>query len=249
LVATVNVLGPFKVDSRPLTLRPKDAQPPAPAGAARAPVARWKLDETQSASAADASGRNHAGRVQGRPRWIAAQGQARAALEFDGAGSYVDCGDAADFDFRNALTISLWVNPRELKKSGQTLVAKGSDTWSLRSEGKTGKVVFALEGPQTTGKDRPKATRARSKRPLDDGRWYHVVGVYDGQRIALYVNGELEESVTASGTVALNTEPVWLGNNSASRDAYFNGSLADVRLYGYGLTEAEIQALHGETGK
>jgi hypothetical protein len=247
LVATVNVLGPFKVDSRPLTLRPKDTKPPATEGAARAPVARWKLDETQGAAAADAASSTHRGQVQGRPRWIAAQGQARAALDLDGASSYVDCGDAADFDFRNALTVSLWVNPRELKKSGQTFAAKGNDTWSLRSEGKTGKVVFALDGPQTTGKDRAKATRARSRRPLDDGHWHHVAGVYDGQRIALYVDGELEESVTASGTVALNTEPVWLGNNSAARDAYFNGALADVRLYGCGLTEAEIKALHLET--
>jgi hypothetical protein len=248
-VATVNVLGPFKVLSRSLTLRPKDAKPPATGGPARAPVARWKLDETQGTEAADASDQRHPAQVQGNPRWAPRTERAGGALELDGAKNYMDCGDAADFDFRDGLTVSLWLRPRDLKKSAQTLAAKGSDTWSLRSEGKTGKLVFALDGPQTTGRDKRKAPRVQSKRPVDDGQWHHVAGVYDGQRIALYVDGELEESVTASGPVALNTEPVWLGNNSAARGAYFNGWLADVRLYGCGLTEAEIKALHRETGR
>ena len=248
-MATVNVLGPFKVLSRPLTLRPKDSKPPAATGSARAPLARWKLGEAPGAEAADGSGRGHPGQIQGNPRWGQGPGQVGRALELDGAKNHVDCGDAADFDFRDGLTVSLWLRPRDLKKSAQTLAAKGSDTWSLRSERKTGKLVFALDGPQTTGKDRRKAPRAQSKRPLDDSQWHHVAGVYDGQRIALYVDGELEESVTASGPVALNTEPVWLGNNSAARGEYFNGWLGDVRLYGCGLTEGEIKVLHRETGR
>jgi len=245
----VNVLGPFKVLSRPLTLRPKGSKPPAAADSARAPEARWKLGESPGTEVADDSGRGHPGQIQNNPLWGQGPGQVGRALELDGARTYVDCRDAAEFDFRDGLTVSLWLKPRDLKKSAQTLAAKGSDTWSLRSEGKTGKLVFALDGPQTAGKDRRKAPRAQSKRPLDDGQWHHVAGVYDGQRIALYVDGELEESVTASGPVALNTEPVWLGNNSAARGEYFNGWLADVRLYGCGLTEAEIKALHRESGR
>ena len=248
-MATVNVLGPFKVSSRPLTLRPKDAKPPTAGGPAHAAIARWKLGEAPGVATADDSGGSHPGQIQGNPRSGQGPGQTGRALELDGARTYVDCGDAADFDFRDGLTVSLWLKPRDLKKSAQTLVAKGSDTWSLRSEGKTGKLVFALAGPQTIGKDRKKAPRAQSKRPVDDGQWHHVAGVYDGQRIALYVDGEFEESVTASGPVAVNTEPLWLGNNSAARDGYFGGWLADVRLYGCGLTEGEIKALHRETGR
>ena len=171
------------------------------------------------------------------------------AVELDGAKNFLDCGDAADFDFRDGLTVSMWVKPRTAKPAVRTLVAKGGDTWSLAAEGKEGKVAFTLSGPQTTGKDRRKAPRAVSKAALDGAKWHHVVGVYDGQRIALYVDGELQESVTATGPVAINTEPLWLGNNSAARSGCFNGWLDDVRLFACGLTESEIKALYQAVGK
>ena len=28
--------------------------------------------------------------------------------------------------------------------------------------------------------------------PVNDGEWHHAVGVYDGTRISLYIDGELE---------------------------------------------------------
>ena len=243
-MATVDVPGPFKVLSRPLTIRPKNVPPPAPGSPAHGPVAWWPLDETGGAEAADASGNGHLARVQGTARWLPGQGQTGGALELNGAVSHLDCRDAPEFDFRDALTVSLWIRPRDWTKGSQTLIAKGNNTWRLHSEGKTGQLVFALDGPQTTGKDRNKAPRAVSKTTLDGARWHHVVGVYDGQRIALYLDGELQESVTATGPVALNTEPLWLGNNSAARGQAYAGGLDDVRLYARGLREVEIKALY-----
>jgi large repetitive protein len=242
-VATVNVLGPFQVLSRPLTLQPRESKPPPPGLPLRGPVASWRLDEADGTEVADATEHRHTARVLGRPRWAPGQGKAGGALEFDGATTYVDCGDAEDFDFRGALTVSLWLKPGGPGKSPQTLVAKGGDAWRIRSEGGEASLVFSLEGPQTTGKDRNKSPQASSKRSVNDGQWHHLAGVYDGQRIALYVDGKLEDSVAAAGSVALNTEPVWLGNDSAARGEYFRGWLDDVRLYDRGLTEAEIQAL------
>jgi large repetitive protein len=240
----VNVLGPFKVLSRPLMLRPKAT--PQLGTAPHEPVARWSLDDTSGAEVADATPRRHSGRAQGEPR--RGQGRAGGALEFDGAKTYVDCGDAEDFDFREALTVSLWFKSAQPGQSAQTLIAKGGDTWRIRSEGDERRLVFALDGPQTTGKDRKRSSQVASKRPLDDGQWHHVAGVYDGQRITLYVDGRMEDSVTASGSLVLNTEPLWLGNNSAARSEYFRGWLDDVQLYACGLTEGEIQKLQSGAG-
>jgi hypothetical protein len=236
--------------SRPLALKPKDAKPPAPGSPARGPVAWWKLDETTGANAADASGHHHPARIQGPAKWAPGNGQAGGAVELDGARSFLDCGDEAEFDFRDGLTVSLWVKPQARPAKGsQTLVAKGNDTWSLETTGKDGKLVFSLSGPQSTGKDRKKGPRVMSRTVSDSTRWHHVVGTYDGQRIALYVDGELTESVTAAGPVAVNTEPVWLGNNSAARAGHFAGALDDVRLFSCGLTEQEIKALYRGGGK
>jgi large repetitive protein len=219
---------------RPVTFRPKDAKTGDPM---RGPVAWWKLDETQGPQAADASGHNLNARVQGAPRWSPGQGHLGGALELDGAQTHVDCGDAADFDFRDSLTVSLWFKSRGFKKAPQTLIGKGGDTWGLQSDGEKGQIVFGLGGPQPTGKDRNKAPQAKSKRGLGDGQWHHVVGVYDGKRIALFVDGQLEATINATGPVAMNTEPLLLGER-------FDGWLDDARLFDRGLSDKEIDSLY-----
>ena len=87
-----------------------------------------------------------------------------------------------------------------------------------------------------------------SKRKVDDGQWHHVVGVSDGRRAALYVDGELEDSADAK-PIAQNSSPVMIGCNSAAHERRFNGWIDDVRLYGYGLSEAEVKALYRGGGE
>jgi large repetitive protein len=207
-------------------------------------VAWWRLDETEGLQANDASGHGLAANVQGEARWKPVGGRFRGALDLDGTQTYVDCGDKAEFDLGDTMTVSLWLKPRGPRKGTQALAGKGSETWYLNSEGESGRLTFFLNGPQATGKDRNKRTRVASKRQLDDGQWHHVVGLYDGQRMALYVDGVLENSVAASGRLALNTEPLWLGNSPAARGEWYNGLLDDVRLYRHGLSEEEIKALY-----
>jgi hypothetical protein len=225
--------------TRPLTLQPKNAKAPASGG----PAAWWKLDETTGAEVADASGHNHPARIQGAAHWTPGQGKFGGAFELDGAETLLNCGDAADFDFRDAFTVSLWIKPRDFKKLPQTLLAKGGDAWDLQATGKKGEITFDLSGPQPTGKDRRKGSRAVSKRALDDGQWHHIAAAYDGQRIAIFVDGVLEDSVTASGPVAMNTEPLSVGGIAGTPGQRFNGSVDDVRLYNRGLTDQEIKAL------
>jgi hypothetical protein len=211
-------------------------------------VVWWKLDEADGAEASDSAARQHPARVQGAARWAPTAGRVGGAIELDGAGAYLDCGDTADFDLGAGLTVSCWFRPRDWPQKAQTLVAKGNDTWQLQSQGTSGKVVFDLNGPQPNGKDQKKQPRVASKAALGNDTWHHLLGVYDGKRIALYVNGELQESVAASGPLSQNTEPLWLGNNAAAQTQFLSGWLDDVRLYDRGLSEAEIKALYrGDT--
>ena len=83
---------------------------------------------------------------------------------------------------------------------------------------------------------------------MDDGQWHHVVGVSDGRRAALYVDGELEDSADAK-PIAQNSAPVMIGCNSTAYERRFNGWIDDVRLYGYGLSEADVKALYRGGGE
>ncbi|MBU0579479.1 hypothetical protein KJ628_05955, partial [Patescibacteria group bacterium] len=61
-------------------------------------VAHWRFDEGSGTIAADVSGNGNDGTLRGDPRWVA--GVIGGALEFDGNGDYVDCGNSAIFDIR-----------------------------------------------------------------------------------------------------------------------------------------------------
>jgi len=206
-------------------------------------VGWWKLDETEGATAADASGLDHAGRVVGKPRWAPGGGRIGGAMEFDGAETFINCGRGPALEFRDAMTVAAWIKVREFNKPWQAIVTQGDRTWRLQRDNETSKVMFAINGVKGAQADSQEPARVASKRRLDDGQWHHVAALYDGQRLALYVDGLLEDSLPASGTIAADDQPVMIGCNPAAYARRFNGWIDDVRLYGYALGEDEIKAL------
>ena len=247
------MLGPFEVLKRPLTLKPPGAPPPA-APAAGTPseaaglVAWWKLDESAGSTAADTSPQHLDGHVQGKPSWAPAQGRLGGALELDGSTSFLDCGGVTELEFREAMTVAFWMKARRPEKLASTLVAKGNNAWQFQVLGEKHTLRHALVGPLTTGANKGRSPSLTSQRAVDDGQWHHVVGQYDGQKVALYLDGVLEDSLAAAGPVAINTEPVMIGRNSMGPSRSFNGWMDDVRLYRRALSPAEIQALYRSGG-
>jgi hypothetical protein len=78
---------------------------------------------------------------------------------------------------------------------------------------------------------------------VNDGKWHHIAGVYDGSNLYLYVDGILDNSVNASGIINTNVFPVLIGENSERSGRDWNGLIDDVRIYSYALSEAEVKAL------
>jgi hypothetical protein len=60
----------------------------------------------------------------------------------------------------------------------------------------------------------------------------------------LYVDGTLDTSQEAKGPISLNDDPVLIGENAQKRDRFFNGLIDDVRLYNFGLPEAQVRQLY-----
>jgi hypothetical protein len=68
------------------------------------------------------------------------------------------------------------------------------------------------------------------------GRWYHVVALYDGTNVKIFVNGVLAGSTTTSdGALASSQGSTWV----------FDGQRNALgRIWSRGLTDAEAQALY-----
>ena len=75
--------------------------------------------------------------------------------------------------------------------------------------------------------------------------WTHVVGTYDGKKVEIYLNGEVEAEKDASIPIPANSSSFVIGGTQESRD-WFTGMIDEVKLYNRGLTEAEVKnALKG----
>jgi hypothetical protein len=74
-----------------------------------------------------------------------------------------------------------------------------------------------------------------------------VAAVYDGRRLSLYLDGELDTFVPAVAFSRINTtrDSVGIGMNSGNtRAKEWSGLMDDLRVYSYALPAEEIKALH-----
>ena len=211
-------------------------------------VAWWKLDEAKGTKAEDASGHQFTGNAVGRPKWVPDQGRIGGAVELDGRTGFINCGRTPEFDFSDGMTVSAWIKVREFNKTWQAIVTKGDTAWRLQRQQDSGMVTFSFNTGAEVEKSDQNLVSLISKRKVDDGEWHHLVGVTDGRRAALYVDGELEASADAK-PIARNDAPVMIGCNSMAYERRFNGWIDDVRLYGYALNEADIKALYRGNGQ
>jgi hypothetical protein len=201
-------------------------------------IAWWKLDDGFGNTAADSSGFGRNGRLIGDPNWI--DGITGGALEFDGDGDYVDVGKDPAFDIKNQITVSAWLKVNAFDKDWQTVVAKGDRSWRLQRNWNKNTLEFACSGLVVPGSD---WGPVYGNADVNDGHWHHVAGVYDQEKIYLYIDASLDASTTATGTIRVDEEPVYIGENSQMTNRFWNGLIDDVRIYNYALTAEEISAI------
>ncbi|HUU18755.1 MAG TPA: LamG domain-containing protein [Sedimentisphaerales bacterium] len=201
-------------------------------------VGWWKLDDGSGTTALDSSGKGNDGTLQGDPQWV--EGQLGGALEFDGSGDYVDCGNAASLDIYGAdaqVTIALWVNTPNVSQVHGSLVTKGEwgEGYSLLIKGEPRK-LWAADSDTTLSAD-----------PLTNNEWYHVAVTTDGAtgEVKFYINGQLSGVRKKNTTGIEQTDiPISIAREQYGAGRwYFNGTIDDVRIYNRILTQERIQEI------
>ena len=160
--------------------------------------AHWGLDETNGNVAHDWIGDND-GTLVGDPEWVY-DGYIGGALEFDGAGDYVELSDPVGALTGESVTISAWVKPGQEMLSGKVYdifsQTKGtaSDLYgydlylALDSEGMC-RAAFSLRYWDTAS---PGGCYVWYETPLVREEWVWLAGTNDGSNLRLYVNGDLD---------------------------------------------------------
>jgi len=201
-------------------------------------IAWWKLDDGSGNTVADSSGNSRNGKLVGDTTWV--DGITGGALAFDGEGDCVDMGKDPAFDIRNQITASAWIKVNAFDRDWQTIVAKGDRAWRLQRNWNKNTLEFACSGLVVPGSD---WGPIYGNIDVNDGHWHHVAGVYDQEKIYLYIDGSLDASAAALGAIRVNEEPVYIGENSQMPNRFWNGLIDDVRIYNYALSAEEISEI------
>ena len=74
--------------------------------------------------------------------------------------------------------------------------------------------------------------------------WHHVAGVWDDSTVSLYIDGDLKDSVSRSGPIPYDDNPVLIGadDNNADNipDEVWNGVIDEVIIHDRALTAQEV---------
>ena len=180
------------------------------------------------------------------------QDENKTALSFNGSSDYVQVPDAPSLD-PTTLSLETWVNFTSLDSTNpsqpglQFLIYKGESqsvadplgAYSLYKIRIGGQDFFAFSLTGTSGQ----VITLTSTTVVEASQWYQVAATYDGTTAKLYVNGDLEDSVTASITPAYATTPLYLGSSgNGAINGMLDGALDEVQIWDIARTQAAIQS-------
>jgi len=205
-------------------------------------LAWWKLDEVDGNDVTDSSGNDCMGTLVGNPQWRSAGGKVGGALEFDGDGDCVQIENEAAFDIPGPITVAAWFKVNTFDKRWQALITKGDMSWRLQRYAEDDTLAFHCTGITSVTSQRPEGIEG--KKNVNDEQWHHVVGVYDGSAILLYIDGVLDNSSKASGEINMNDSAVIIGGNSEQSSREWNGLIDEVSIIGGVIDANAVHALY-----
>ncbi len=191
---------------------------------------------------------NHGDLIGGANK--AVPGRIGQGMSFDGLDDYVDIGAPPELDISGDITVSAWV--KSFDDNTGRIVSKhglGGATsnygWMLARGSTSDNFEWAFSQDGTTWNQR--YTSAGSF-PINE--WIHIVAVYDGEYARAYINGEEDTGgglpFAHSSGINISTASFQIGRDVNQGDSrIFNGTIDEVRIYNYALTEQEIKSLYG----
>ena len=163
------------------------------------------------------------------------------ALEFDGSNDYVEVSHAS------ALNPSHWT----IEAWFQTSAHSGSSSNDIGRivnkavNGSTNGYSLAIwQGKVSLSTNGLSTNVLNSTDTVNDGQWHHAAGVYDGNSLKIYIDGQLTDSVVVSGTPTLNTNNLNIGRfqeGSSSALQFFDGKIDEVRIWNTGRSADDIR--------
>ncbi len=196
------------------------------------PTAHWPFDDGAGCTASEPFG-NHGGALSpscpgNAPAWVT--GQFNSALSFDGADDRILVNTTTALDSLTEIAVSAWIRHPDLG-GWRGIVDKRDDSedgFDLFID-LAGKLFMRANDSTLTG-----ATT------IADDAWHHVVGVYNGSDIVLYVDGVEDARATVGSQVFETTDNLLIGK------APYAGLIDGVRIYDQAISAGQVRDLFAQ---
>jgi len=159
-------------------------------------------------------------------------------FSFNGTDDYIALTNDVGRGFA-AFSVSAWV-----KRTANGIIIASSSGGSINWWFKMGgdRAIFGLnivaEGVKTASStDRPSANI-----------WHHIMGVYDGVNVKVYVNGVVTVGDATTGVISSNAYVTWIGaRSSAGPQERFTGSLDDIIAFNTAKSAQQVRSIYEST--
>jgi hypothetical protein len=201
---------------------------------AEAIIGMWLFDEGEGDVASDSSGNGNNGTLMNGPKWV--KGKFGKALSFDGVDDYVDT-ELNTNDLSSPITISLWMNATQIKKSplvsGYNNANPNVNRWDIQlNRDGDGKIRWV----EHEGRD-----GAISTTTIQADTWYHIAVIHDlpKNESKILVNGVLENTAKIEQDVKTGRVVQFADGDG---DCY-GGLIDEVAIFTVVLTENDIKSI------
>ena len=192
-------------------------------------VAWWPMWEGAGGKILDISGKSNHGTLTNGPVWV-------DGLKFDGTDDYVGGFTVSNFDsITNEVTFAATVQTPSPLATRMDLIQRsvGADSWWFNLQ--SGLVSFYADN--VTG-----GAYKQSLSPITSDKT-NIAVVYNGSTIKFFINGRLDNTIGATGTLSTGSTSLFMASNNGGL-GFYNGILYNLRMWSRGLIDSEAQRLH-----
>ena len=192
-----------------------------------------------SGNANDLSGNQLNGQASGTAYVTDYFGNTGMASYFNGVNSRVTVPVQPILNFQDAITVSCWFNAAELPNKESFVISHGS--WQNRW-----KVSFTPDKKlRWTVNSLNAVADLDSDIPFSIDSFYHVTATYDGQLMAIYLNGRLHSYKPLNGKIRTANVAFLIGQMLPGETAYnFKGTIDEVKIWNYAFTPDAVENLY-----
>lgn len=173
------------------------------------------------------------------------------ALNLNGSSQYAEVPYAPQLNPTGPFTVEFWAKITNDTAGAKSGVVSRYIPVTGGPAGQRGYLFFANNGNTTwqfrvyNGTNASTTVTSATTTDLLQDTWYHVVGVYDGSQIHIYVNGEVTSSASTTVPYFANTNTplrIGAGTTETGPSLYFPGVIDEVAIYQSVLSADTIAA-------